>query len=87
VGSIYSLNTKGDLTDDNFWLMYWIVFSLLICLDRFAISHVIRLLSSLGFIDQVLGQLGLSINEFWVLFKLMFLIFCYSPLTKGAWVV
>jgi len=87
IGSVYSLNTKGDLMDDNFYLMYWIVFSLLKIADRFFLSHIISFLTSLGFIDNLLSYLGLSINEFWVMFKLLFLIWCYSPLTRGAWVV
>lgn len=67
--------------------MYWITYSLLKCADRFLLSHIINLISSLGFIDTLLSYLGLSVHEFWVLFKLFFLIFCYSPITKGAWVV
>lgn len=62
--------------DEDYYLMYWIIFAILRILDLFFVSHVVNFLSSLTFMNKVLGYLGLNMNEFWLLFKMIFLIFC-----------
>jgi len=56
--------------------MYWILFSVLRVLDTLFLAQTITFLGNLGFIHNILGYLGLNLNEFWILFKLVFLIFC-----------
>jgi len=56
--------------------MYWILFATLRVLDLFFITHVVSFLNGLSFIHKLLSYLGMDVNEFWILFKLVFLIFC-----------
>jgi len=61
IGSMYALHSKDD-DDENFWLMYWIIFAVLKIADKFAQTILINNLAWI--FDPVLTKMGLTIQEF-----------------------